>query len=183
MIDLSVLTSSITEPVTHDEVKTFMGFPAADTSQDSLLDGMITAARQWLEGRTALSLVSKSYKAYFEREDSEDGWFELPVSPVLAAPAITVAVNGVDTTFDQKGLNIVKVFPSTVIGTLPVGSTSFDSYCEVVFQAGETNTQANEILKELVSIAFNYREDGIGVSVGRIPYSLTQRIDSISRNV
>lgn len=181
MIELTVLTTSITEPITHDEVKTFMGFPASDTSQDTFIDGLITAAREWLEQRTALSLVSKSYKAYFEEEDSEEGWFELPISPVLATPPITVDVSGVSTTFQQKGLNRVKVMPDWVISTLQVGATE-NSYVEITFQAGKDNATANNILLSIVSSMFNYREGGIGVSISRIPFDTLQMIESISQN-
>lgn len=91
-MQLEVLSTSITEPVSHDDVKAFMGYPLADTSQNATIDSMIIAAREWLEKRTALSLISKSYRAYFEKCDQDDGWYELPVSPVLDVPAIKVVI-------------------------------------------------------------------------------------------
>lgn len=180
-MELSVLTSSITEPISADEVKAYMGYPLADTSQDDTIESMITTAREWLEGRTALSLVSKSYKAFFEIEDADEGWYELPVSPVLDTPAITVSMNGVSTTFQQRGLKTIKICPDSVFGTILVGTT-ISSYVEAVFQAGATNETANNILLELVSIAFNNR-DGGGTSYARLPYDLRSRIDSISNNI
>jgi hypothetical protein len=158
-----------------------MGYPLTDSSQDTLIDSMITSARAWLEGRTALSLVSKSYKAYFEAEDAEDGWFELPVSPVLADPAIAVTMNGVSTTFQQRGLKTVRICPDSVISTIAVG-TSFTSYLEVVFQAGATNEQANNVLLELVSMAFNNRDSG-GNPFVSLPYDIKQRIQALSLNI
>jgi hypothetical protein len=178
-----VLTSQITEPVTHDQVKTFMNYPAADTSQDTFIDSCIVVARKWLEKRTALSIVSKSYKAYFEREDAEAGWYELPFSPVLTTPVITSSMNGVSTTFQQVGMGKVRVMPDSVFGTTHIGGSSVPSYLEVIFQAGATNEEANNILLELVSIAFNNRAGSGGVSTGNIPYDLLQRIDSISENI
>lgn len=181
-MELSVLTTSITEPITNTDVKSFMGYPATDTSQDTTIDSMIKAAREFLEGRTALSLVSKSYKVYFDIEDLDDGWFELPVSPVLDTPAITCEMNGVSTTFEQKGLKTIRVAPDSVFSTILVGATVGSPYGEVIFQAGATNATANNILLELVSIAFNNR-DGGGSSYARLPYDLRSRIDSISNNI
>jgi uncharacterized phiE125 gp8 family phage protein len=181
-MQLSVLTSSITEPVLKADVKAFMGFPSADTSQDSTIDAMITAARQFLEAKTGLSIVSKSYKAYFEEEDAEDGWYDLPVSPVLAAPAITVTMNGVSTTFQQVGMTRVRIMPDSVFGTLTVGSSSSPSYVEVTFQAGATNGIANLCLLKIVSEMFNHREDGISVNIARLPFDTVSLINSLTVN-
>lgn len=180
-MELSVLSTAIIEPITSDEVKSYMGYPLSDTSQDTIINRMITAAREWLEGRTSLSLVSKSYKAKFETDEQEDGWYELPVSPVLDTPAIAVTMNGTITTFQQRGLKTVKIYPDSVFGTITAG-VSTPSYLEVVFQAGATNESANSILLELVSISFNNREGG-GVSFARMPYDLQQRISAISNNI
>src|SRR5450759_3429863 len=108
-MEIKVLTQSIIEPVTHDEVKNFMGYPLADTTQDDLIDTMITVAREFIEQKTGVSIVPKSYQVQFAREDGIDGgsgqswdggqrsnnWFELPIGPVLAAPAITSSMMGV----------------------------------------------------------------------------------------
>jgi len=180
-MQLQVLTTSITEPVTHDEVKAFMGYPLTDTSQDDLIDSMITTSREFLEQRTSLSFVSKSYKAYYEDTDCEDGWYELPVSPVLALPAISVSMSGVVTTFQQKGLKRISIRPDSVIGTIPVGVSSA-TYMEVTFQAGETSNTANDIIKRLVSFLFNHREDGLSLSIARLPFDTLSLINSISVN-
>lgn len=173
------LTGTVTEPVTHDEVKVFLGVPASDTSQDTYIDNCIIAARKWLEKRTALSIVSKSYKAYFEEDEAEDGWYELPFSPVLATPVITVEMNSVSTTFQQRGLKVVRIMPDSIFGTINVGVTPSTSYVEVTFQAGESNEEANDILLHLVSISFNDRNGG-ALTASKIPYSLLQRIDSLT---
>jgi len=183
-MELSVLDTTIVEPVTNDQVKTFMGYPSTDTSQDTIIDRMITSAREWLEGRTALSLISKSYKAYFEPEDADEGWYELPVSPVLALPAITVVMNGIDTTFQQRGLKRIRICPDTVFGTIQVGASVTSSYVEVTFQAGASSERANAILLELVSITFNNRNgDDNNLSFARLPYGLQQRITAMSDNL
>jgi uncharacterized phiE125 gp8 family phage protein len=176
-----VLTTSITEPVTKEEVKSFMAYSGTD--QDDLIDSMIITAREWLEQRTGLSLISKSYKARFEKEDSEDGWYRLPLSPVLASPVITCSMNGVSTTFQQTGLKQVRVRPDTVISTVQAGASSEVSYLEVTFQAGATNNTANTCLLSIVSQMFNYREGGIGVNMARLDFDTLKMIKSISVNL
>ncbi len=182
-MEFTVLTSSITEPVTHADVKLFMGYPSAETSQDDLIDGKITEAREFVEAYTGLSLVSKSYKAYFEKEDAYEGWFELPVSPVLSDPVITCEINGTSTTFQQKGLKMVSVKPDNVIGTIGVGSTATSWYMEVTFQAGATNKTANECIKSIAAMLFVYRQDGMNANIASLPFDTVRMLNSISTNV
>jgi uncharacterized phiE125 gp8 family phage protein len=183
-MELSILTTPITDPVTVTQAKLFMGYPTTD--QDTIIANMITVARQWLEARTGFSCVSKSYKAYFERDDALDNWYELPMVPVLAAPAITITVCGIATTFEQKGLRRVFIRPDTTWSTIGVGSTIEIYYLEATFQAGETSETANECIKRIVASMFNDRQDGrssgAGVSFARLPYDTIQLINSINTN-
>jgi len=180
-MDLTILSTEIKEPVTVAQVKDYMGYTESD--QDEVIFNMIRTARKWLEDRAGLSSVSKSYKAYFEKEDRDpDGWFELPVQPVLASPAITITVNGTSTTFQQKGLRKVLVKPDNVIGTLRIGATGTTWYMEVTFQAGETNRIAEECIKRIVSSMFNNREDGGEISLARMPYDTLRLIESLDTN-
>lgn len=182
-MELKILTSSITEPVSVADAKSYMGYPSTETTQDVTITNMIKTAREFVEQRTALSLVSKSYKAHFTQEDQEDGWYELPVSPVLSTPAITVTTNGISTTFQQRGMDKIKIMPDSVISTMLVGESDSDSYIEVTFQAGATNDTANEIIKRVVSFLFNHREDGIALTASRLPFDTLSLIQSISQNV
>jgi uncharacterized phiE125 gp8 family phage protein len=168
---------TITEPVTATTVKGFLGYTATD--QDTALGVIITAARVWFENRTGLSVVAKTYKAYFEKEDSDEGWYELPVTPVLSTPAITATVNGVSTTFQQKGLTKVSVCPDNVIGTVGVGASSAPWYMEVTFDAGETSDAANQCITEIAAAIFNNRDQGIGVNAARIPFDTIQRVNQM----
>lgn len=181
-MELKVLSSNIVEPITVADQKAFMGYTSTD--QDAVIFRMIQTARAWLENRTALSLVNKQYKAYFEREDAVNGWYELPVSPVKTTPAIAVSVCGTSTTFEQIGLQRVKIKPNTLIGTIAVGASGMIYYVEATFNAGESNNTANEILKRIVSTMFNAREDGGGAEVqtGRIPYDTMRLIEAIDQN-
>lgn len=180
-MELKVLSTNIVEPVTVADQKAFMSYTPSD--QDAVIFRMIQTARIWLENRTGLSLVNKQYKVYFEKEDAINGWYELPVSPVQSTPAIAVSVCGVSTTFEQMGLERIKIKPDTLIGTLRVGASATIYYVEAIFNAGASNDAANEILKRIVSTMFNAREDGGGAEVlmGRIPYDTMRLIEVIDQ--
>lgn len=181
-MELVVLSKDIEEPVAVDDVKAFMGYPSSD--QDAIIFRMIQTAREWLENRCSLSVVNKQYKAYFEKEDAVDGFYELPIVPVQPIPAITVSVCGTSTTFEQYGLKRVRIAPDKLIGTIAIGATAEIYYVEVIFNAGEKNLTANEIIKRIVSTMFNQREDGAGEGVheGRIPYDTLRLIETIDQN-
>jgi len=182
-MELTVLSTSFSEPVTVTDIKDYIGYPKTD--QDSIIAGMITTARQWLETHCALSVVNKQYKAYFEKEDAEDGWYELPVSPVLSDPAIIVQVCGATVDHEEMGLNKKRIRPATVYGTIRIGASSVIYYVEVTFNAGKANTVADEVIKRIVTSLFNARQDGVTeeISVGRIPYDTRRLIESINENM
>jgi len=180
MIELQITSTSITEPVLVDEVKTFMGFPSADTSQDALIMTLISSARKWLEDYTSLSVVPKAYKARFEKEDADsEGYFWLPVSPVIGTPA--VSVNGTSVTFLQKGLEIIRVMPSATYSTVTGNEESH--YCDVTFTAGKKNETANMIIMGIVADLFNNRNSENTISMGRLSYNVVRMINSISLNI
>ena len=181
-MELKILSTSIKEPLTITEMRSFMGYPSED--QDTEIGRMITTAREWLENRCAISLVNKQYKAYFEKSDAINGWYELPVSPVQTSPALVVQVRGVTIEFEQMGLEIVRVRPYATFGTIGVGSTGVNWYMEVTFNAGATNNTANEILRKIVATMFNAREDGAGegVQMGRLPFDTIKLIEGINQN-
>jgi len=180
-MELKVLSTNIVEPITVADQKAFMGYTPSD--QDAVIFRMIQTARVWLENRTGLSLVNKQYKAYFEKEDAINGWYELPVSPVQTTPAIAVKVCSTTTTFEQMGLDRIRIRPDTVIGTTKIGATGQAYYVETTFNAGASNDAANEILKRVVSSMFNAREDGGGAEVltGRIPFDTMRLIEAIDQ--
>jgi uncharacterized phiE125 gp8 family phage protein len=180
-MELKILSTTIMEPVTVADTRTFIGYDADD--QDDVIRKMITTAREWLENRCALSLVNKQYTAYFEKSDARNGWYELPVAPVLSTPALVVAVNGVTVTAEEMGQSVKRVRPAVIYGTIGVGATSSNWYMEVTFNAGATNNTANEVIKKIVTTMFNNREEGTGaVPVGRLPYDTMRLIESIDNN-
>jgi len=180
-MEYKVLSTSWTEPIDRDDLKNFVGYAGAD--QNEVIDRIIIASREYFERYTGLSVVSKSYKAYFEEEDSDDGWYELPIAPVLDTPAITVTMNGTSTTFTQRGLKTVRILPDTVIGTVGVGITSLPNYLEVTFQAGATNEAANQCILEIAATKFTHRDEGENISLAHLPFDTVKTLKSLSKNL
>ena len=179
-MELQITSTEISEPVSIGEVKEFMGFSQTDNSQDATLSTMIATARKWLEDRTALSLVSKNYKARFEKDDADsEGYFELPVSPVTGTPSVNV--NGTTVTYLSRGLEIKRIKPDNVYSTLSSDTDYY--YCEVTFTAGAANETANLIIMAIVADLFNNRSSDMTISMGRLSYNIVQMINSISLNV
>jgi hypothetical protein len=179
-MEVTVVTTGLAEEVTVAEIKTITGYPGTD--QDTRIEKLITVAREWLEARTGTSALAKSYKAHFEKSDRDSGgWYELPFSPVIATPAITVTVCGVSSTFEQKGLSRVYVRPAATWATIPAGGSE-TYYVEVVFTAGKSSETANECIRRIVVSMFNEPQDGAEVSVSRLPYDTMRLIESIDQN-
>lgn len=182
-IQVKEITQLITEPVTKSQVKAYMGYSDSDTSQDDLIDMLITAARKYVEDYTGCSVVEKQYKVYFEKEDLAGGWLELPFFPVSESEDITLTINGTEVDFEQKGLKRVKIYPSAVYSTIPVGSNLTEWYGEVTFTAGEENSIANAAIIRIVSHLFNHREDGIDKAFNSLPFDTIKLLNSLKVEV
>lgn len=180
-MEVTVLTSSITEEVMATEVKDILGYP--DTDQDERIERLITVAREWLEARTGVSAVAKSYKARFEKSDRDsEGYYELPFSPVIGTPD-PVEIAGVEVTFDQQGLERLRIRPAQSFATIPVGGTA-PYYVDVTFTAGRSSEVMNECIRRIVVSMFREPQDGgaAGVATARLPYDTLRLIESINQN-
>lgn len=178
---------TLTEPVTATEFKTFAGYTGTD--QDTLIASMITAARQFFEAETGLSVISKVYEAEFDRWDMiqddltktgysgyDDGWYKLPFAPVTAIASAKIASTSV--TYSQKGQKEIMIHPDTVVQT---GTTS--NILQVEFTAGAADTQAKNAILRIVSDMFNNREDNdIGTISSTISFGTKQMISNLSIN-
>jgi len=74
--------------LSRSEVKNYLKVDV--TTDDALIDTLITAARQWVENHCALALLPQTITELFD-EFPADGIFPLTVSPVRSVSAITYA--------------------------------------------------------------------------------------------
>jgi uncharacterized phiE125 gp8 family phage protein len=180
-------SQTLTEPVTATEFKTYIGY--SGSTQDTLIESMITAARLLLEDEIGISCISKVYEAEFDRWDMraddlsttgysgwDDGWFLLPYSPVMAIT--TVTIGGVVTTYSQRGQKQIEIHPDAVVQT---GTTN--NILAVTFTAGEANTRIKMAILRIVSDLFNNREDYAGATLGALTYDTQRLIASLSTNI
>lgn len=74
-----VTTAPATEPLTRSEVKNYLKVDS--TSDDLLIDTLITAARQWVENHCALALLPQTILEIFDGLP-QDGTLTLRISPM-----------------------------------------------------------------------------------------------------
>lgn len=141
---------TLTEPITAAQWRSYSGY--SDTSFDTLIGTMITAARLWLEDHTGRSVISKSYEVEFDKSDGYENWYELPFSPVTSITSCEIDSTAV--TYSERGLDVVEIYPDSVIGT----GTTNDSI-DVEFIAGLTDERAVLALYRIVTDLFDVRKD------------------------
>lgn len=76
------------EPVSLELMKQHLRLPADDTSEDTVLDSYIAAARKWVENYTGHVLVQREFRDQVDRFDSHFDIWRRPV----------VSVDGIDYT-------------------------------------------------------------------------------------
>jgi hypothetical protein len=98
---LKTAIEPVTEPVTLDEVKTFLSIDIDTEDHDSLLLSLITAAREAVESYTGVSLVPSDVIAEF---DSIYDVVELPYGPVTELTTITDSEGDTVTDYKTRGV-------------------------------------------------------------------------------
>lgn len=79
---LTDVDAPVVEPVTVAEAKAFA--LVVSSAQDSVIERLITTARQLVENATGLALIPKTVEVWLA---APNGMMELPFGPVLADPA------------------------------------------------------------------------------------------------
>jgi uncharacterized phiE125 gp8 family phage protein len=102
------------EPVTASDMKEYLRIASSETGHDTLLSGLITAARLHLERVTGRIFCSSTYDVQFA--SFADVALKLPVTPVQSITSITYKVSGVSATLaaSQYELKDYGVFPKIV---------------------------------------------------------------------
>ena len=83
---LAVSTAPAAEPVTLNEIKTHLRISTDFTADDALLNGLITAAREWAENQCRRSFVRRTYQLRMDHWPRE---LKLPRGPVTSLTSIT----------------------------------------------------------------------------------------------
>jgi len=81
---LSLVTGPSTEPITRDQAKTFLRVD--NTTDDTLIDGLIKAARIYCENQTRRAFVSQTWEY---TKNGFCGAIELPIMPVISVTSVS----------------------------------------------------------------------------------------------
>jgi uncharacterized phiE125 gp8 family phage protein len=96
-----ILTGPAVEPIALVDMKRWLRVDHSD--DDSLINGLIKAARERIEARTGRALIAQTWRIVMGRWPS-DGRVLLPVMPVLSVMAVRV--------IDAAGMSIPVVAPA-----------------------------------------------------------------------
>ena len=165
---------TITDPVTVADLKTYLGYTSTD--QDALFATLLTAAREWLEDHFGYSCVSKSYIVRFEKNDAENGWYELPFVPVTEIT--TVSIDSTEVEYSEKGDEKRFICPDEILST---GISSNELVVE--FVAGAISARAKTGIMRIVSDMFNNKDDNpTNVSTAKLSYDTMRYLEGLNQN-
>lgn len=88
---VKVLSTAGTEPVLLLEAKNFLKqvetLPAAE---EVFISGLIKTAREYIERYTGISLTEKTYELYFSVDELDNGFIEIPNSPIHSITKVEI---------------------------------------------------------------------------------------------
>lgn len=153
MHDIKINSVTGSEVVTTQNVKDFVRI---DTSaDDTIIDQMITTAREWCENYIGKDIVAKNRTFYLQEVDHR---FTLPFAPIASISSVTSEGTAVD--YDGYGLDDTIV----QIKSLPAKEVKV-----TYVTAGITNELVKHAILHLVSTLYDYRADFIEGTVNEVP--------------
>jgi len=107
---IKITTQPTTEPVDVDYVKSILHWIDTDTSTEAVIADYITAAREEIEKRINVSLVSKTYRQWVYPENMQDKSINLAYPPHHeVVEVVRIAEDGDETTLTlNSGYNLEK---------------------------------------------------------------------------
>ena len=142
-MEIKIVTDISVEPVTLQEAKDYLRI--SNDAENSLIQELITSARQRLEKFTNLSFGVKTLKC---RWDYVNGWVEIPYQPNAVISACVNDAN-VALTYETKGLEYKYLYCNKATGVTITYTAVFTTLPKALKEA---------ILKE-VSTSYENREN------------------------
>lgn len=142
-MEIKIVTDLASEPVTLQEAKDYLRI--SNDAENSLIQELITSARQRLEKFTNLSFGVKTLKC---RWDYVNGWVEIPYQPNAVISACVNDAN-VALTYETKGLEYKYLYCNNATGVTITYTSGFTTLPKALKEA---------ILKE-VSTSYENREN------------------------
>lgn len=105
-MNLSLQTAPASEPVTAAEVKNYAKIDSGVTTDDTLIDALITAARLRCEQYTRRALINQTWDLGLDYVPTCD-FIELPKAPLSSVTSVTSYVDGdTATVFSASNYNV-----------------------------------------------------------------------------
>ena len=112
---LSLVTPPTSEPITVDEAKLHLKITPDVTTDDSLIEALITAAREWVETFTHRAVPVQTWDLALDGFPCDGGPIVLPKAPTISITSVTyVATDGTSTVWSS----------ALYMTDLPVGPTA-----------------------------------------------------------
>jgi uncharacterized phiE125 gp8 family phage protein len=171
------------EPVTQNEAKNHL---RVDTSaDDNLIDGLIAAARQWVEHYTRRALITQTWEASLDRFPvSESEPIVLPKTPLLSVGSISyLDLQGSTQTWAASNYQVDSVSEPARI--LPVEAADYPSEQDdtlntvtITFDAGygDAETDVPSAIRQamllLIGEMYERREQGSPQEINQVPFGV-----------
>ena len=183
-VEVTVTTDAATEPITTAEAKTFLRLDAS--TEDTLIDELVSAARRWAEKYAGVSLTAKTYTALFSELTTYEDEFDLPYSPVASITSVArVDQEGTETTltlndgYYKRGLKDLTIRPVKQFST----SGYFDSMYKIVYtsDASLMNEDIKLALYKLVADFYENRQNERDDAIVQINYDSKRILNRIKK--
>ena len=102
-----VITTPTVEPVTLSEVKDHLRFDSGMVAHDSMVNGLITSARQWVERVCGRALVQQT-RAVLYKDWPDNDRFVLPYPPIQSVSSVQYTNSaGTTSTFSSDNYSVI----------------------------------------------------------------------------
>lgn len=168
MLEFEVHESGIKEPVTLADAKMHIRAITGDTTEDeAIILPLISAAREYAEGRTGRSYAEQTISAYPE------GWgvYQLPRPPVRSVESITYRdENGDENTLEPERYAVDLVAGKVYIKEPPGITLDIGHPIKVTYKAGGglVPSMVRQAMLLLIGHWYNNREAVVVGSVGSV---------------
>jgi uncharacterized phiE125 gp8 family phage protein len=159
----STITPPVAEPLTLAEVKSHLRLDG--TVEDTLLTGLIAAARQYLEATAGLAIITQTLRFYLD-DWPRDGLIQLPIAPLQSLESVTVydaAGNPLAVPLSGHVLDAAASPARLFLPTQPLSSRALNGIeIDVVAGFGNTGADVPDTLKRamLMHVALMYELRG-----------------------
>lgn len=188
MYGLTVTTAPASEPVSRSDVKEHLRIASAQTDYDTLVDGLIVAARRCYEARTHRALIRRTLTFTSDKLPAANIPIWLPWSPLYSVTSVKY--------YDQDGTqqtwssdNYTVITNREPGGVALAYNKSWPAYrlqpqgIEVVYVAGHAASAGSSVPAEAVHaiklLVSHWFENTSGVMVGPTPNQVPLAVESL----